>query len=222
MELTRRRVLGAAMSMVIGGIANACATSTPNEPGADPDRRVTSGTPGPIPKDLLVAFFSRPGENYHYGGRVHLDTGNTEVLATMITDRLGCDVYNIKAADPYPGDYDATVRRNVDEQNQDARPVIANPLASIEPYRTILVGSPIWNVRPPMIMRSFLESFDFTGKVIHPFTTHAMSGLGTAMEDYRRTCPTATIGEGLAVRGEEVTSARDTVHAWLQRINVIV
>ena len=34
----------------------------------------------------LLAFFSRAGENYHYGGRTHLEVGNTEVAAAMNAD----------------------------------------------------------------------------------------------------------------------------------------
>jgi hypothetical protein len=30
---------------------------------------------------ILLAYFSRPGENYYYGGRRNLEVGNTEVLA---------------------------------------------------------------------------------------------------------------------------------------------
>jgi hypothetical protein len=57
-----------------------------------------------------------------------------------------------RAADPYPDDYSATVERNVREQDANARPAVANPLTSIERYDTVLLGSPIWNVRAPMIM----------------------------------------------------------------------
>jgi hypothetical protein len=53
-----------------------------------------------------------------------------------------------------------------------------------------------------MIMRTFTESLDFTGKTVLPVTTYAMSGLGTAPEDYADACPGATVGDGLAVRGE--------------------
>src|SRR6266542_4000076 len=75
-------------------------------------------------------------------------------------------VHRIEAADPYPDDYDPTVERNVREQQADARPAIANPLTSIERYDTVLLGSPIWNVRAPMIMSTFTESLDFTGKTL--------------------------------------------------------
>jgi Flavodoxin len=54
-------------------------------------------------------------------------------------------------------------------QEADARPAIRNPLASIDQCDTVVLGSPIWNVRAPMVMTTFAEAFDFTGKV-HPFT----------------------------------------------------
>ena len=166
---------------------------------------------------ILLAYFSRPGENYWYGGRRNLEVGNTEVLARAIRARLGCDVHRIEAADPYPADYDETVQRNVREQDADARPAIADRLPSIDGYDTILLASPIWNLRAPMIMSTFTEAYDFAGKTVHPLTTHAMSGLGTTPEDYARSCRGARIGTGLAIRGEVVRSAGTTIDSWLRR-----
>jgi len=170
---------------------------------------------------VLLAYFSRAGENYFYGGRTNLTVGNTGVLAGMISQRIGCDVYRIEPVDPYPNNYDETVARNVREQDANARPAIANPLAAIDSYDMVLLGSPIWNVRAPMIMSTFVERFDFTGKTVFPFTTYAVSGLGTTVRDYAASCPGATIGEGLAVRGEEVRDAGAAVEAWLRRINLL-
>lgn len=48
-----------------------------------------------------------------------------------------------------------------------------------------------------------------------------MSGLGTAEREYAEWCSGATIGEGLAVRGEEVDEAGDAVESWLRRIGLI-
>ena len=169
----------------------------------------------PIRATMLLAYFSRPGENYYYGGRRDLDVGNTELLARIIEETIDCDVYRIEAADPYPEGYDATVARNVREQDADARPTIANALASIAQYDIVLLGSPIWNVRAPMIMTTFAESHDFTGKTVHPVVTYAVSGLGRTEQDYTTSCPGAQIGEGLAVRGEEVLSHRSDIEAWL-------
>jgi HAMP domain-containing protein len=89
----------------------------------------------------------------------------------------------------------------------------------------VLLGSPIWNVRAPMIMSTFVEQFDFAGKTVLPVVTYAVSGLGTVMRDYAASCPGATIGEGLAVQGEEVGDASATVgeavDSWLRRIGLL-
>ncbi|MEU6644060.1 flavodoxin [Saccharomonospora sp. NPDC046836] len=175
------------------------------------------------PVRTLLAYFSRAGENYHYGGRRYLRVGNTEVLAGMIADRIDCDVYRIEAAEPYSDDYDDTVERNVREQDADARPALdltANPLPAVDGYDVVLLASGIWNVRPPMIMRTFAEGVDFAGKTVLPVVTYAVSGLGGTPEQYEQACTGATIGEGLAVRGEEVRQAGDAVSSWLRRVDL--
>jgi len=138
------------------------------------------------------------------------------MAANLIRRHLDCDVYRIEAADPYSDDYDDTVARNVREQEFDARPAIANPLDSAASYQTVLLASPIWNLRAPMIMSTFAESLDLSGKTIHPLTTYAMSGLGTTERDYAELCPGATIGAGLAVQGETVADADGDVQRWLR------
>lgn len=72
-----------------------------------------------------------------------------------------------------------------------------------------------------MIMTTFVEGFNFKGKTVYPFVTYAVSGLGTTVRNYAASCPGATIGEGLAVRGEEVKAAGADVEAWLRRIKVL-
>jgi flavodoxin len=217
--LHRGSVLGAAAA---GGVLlNSCSpaqrgsTATP-DPSAKEDTTTSEN-----PARTLLAYFSRPGENYYYGGRRNLEVGNTAVLAQMIADLIDCDVYRMEAADPYSSDYDATVARNSQEQDDDARPVIANPLASIAQYDTVLIGSPIWAVRTPMVMTTFAESFDFTGKTVHPFVTYAVSGLGRAEQDYAAGCPGADLRPGLAIQGEEVADHRDHVEAWLREARLL-
>jgi flavodoxin len=170
---------------------------------------------------VLLAYFSRAGENYFYGGRRNLEVGNTEVLATMIADLIDCDTYRIEARDPYPDGYDATAQRNVAEQDADARPGIADRLGSIAGYLQVQLGSPIWNVRPPMIMSTFAESYDFTGITVHPFVTYAVSGLGSTARVYTQACAGADIGIGQAIRGEVAAQHRSDVEAWLQKAGLL-
>jgi flavodoxin len=195
--------------------------STSQSSGAAPEASERPAATPSSGKRVLLAYFSRPGENYFNGGRTNLKVGNTEVLARMISQHIECDVHRIEAADAYSDDYDATVARNVREQDADTRPAIANPLSSIDRYDVMLLGSPIWNVRAPMIMSTFAKSYDFRGRTVHPVTTYAMSGLGTTERDYAAVCSGATIGEGLAVRGEEVRKADVAVRSWLRRIGAL-
>jgi len=184
-----------------------------------------SAAPGAAGSTVLLVYFSRAGENYYYGDRIDLEVGNTKVVAGMIADLTGCDVYEIEAADPYSDDYDAIVARNVEEQNAGARPAIANPLSSIDAYAIIILGSPIWNVRPPMIMSTFAERFDFTGKTVFPLVSYAVSGMGDTEREYQEACRNATFGEGLAIQGEDVTDAPGDVAAavesWLRTIGLL-
>jgi flavodoxin len=214
-----RLALAGVAGAAVGVPLSACGEGSPSDarPGPDPSSRPAQAEDARI----LLAYFSRPGENYWNGGRRNLKVGNTEVLARMISARLDCDVHRIQAADAYPFDYEQTVERNVREQNADARPAIANALPSIGEYDTILLASPIWNVRAPMIMPTFAENYDFSRKTVHPVTTYAMSGLGTTPEDYARSCRGARIGTGLAVRGEEARTAHADVDSWLRRTGLL-
>jgi hypothetical protein len=54
----------------------------------------------------------------------------------------------------------------------------------------------------------------------HPGRTYALSGLGSTERDYAASAPGATIGEGLAVRGEEVQSAESQAEQWLRRLRL--
>ncbi|WP_299540697.1 flavodoxin [uncultured Streptomyces sp.] len=198
------------------GATAACSSTRPGDESTPQPSRQPAFT-SPSARRVLLAYFSRPGENYYYGERTNLKVGNTQVLAGMIRDRIDCDVHRIEAADPYPQDYEQTVARNSREQERDARPAIVRLPESLEPYGTVLLASPIWNVRAPMIMTTFTDTFDFRGKTVHPVTTYAMSGLGTTEDDYAAACPGATLAEGLAVRGEEVRKAGDDLDAWLRR-----
>jgi flavodoxin len=168
--LTRRSLVRATLAVSAGAVFGArtsgCGASRtqPVSPPTGRDTPTSDTTNRASDRRVLLAYYSRAWENYYYGGRRTLEVGNTEVLAGTIRQLIACDVYRIEAADAYPDDYDATVDRNVREQNDNARPVIANPLASISDYDAVLVGSPIWNNRAPMIMSTYLESFDLSGK----------------------------------------------------------
>jgi hypothetical protein len=99
----RRAFLRLGLGGAAAGVLTACGADTPRPARPDPTR-----TPQLARSDragrILLASFSRPGENYWNGGRRNLQVGNTEVLAREISARLDCDVHRIEAADPYARD----------------------------------------------------------------------------------------------------------------------
>jgi len=71
----------------------------------------------------------------------------------------------------------------------------------------------------PMIMYTFLESYDWMGKVIIPFDTHEGSGQAQTVSSIRKECSGASVINGFSVRGSVAQNngdtARETVKTWL-------
>ena len=79
----------------------------------------------------------------------------------------------------------------------------------------------VWNVRAPMIVCTFIEGVDLAGRTVHPFVTHAVSGMGRVRDGYARLLPDSTVSQGLAVQGEQAAQARGDVEAWLRRLGLL-
>lgn len=166
---------------------------------------------------ILIVYFSRAGENYAVG---QVEVGNTAVLAGYIKDYTGGDVFEIVPEVPYPTDYDEMRRVSQQETASNARPAIKNRLENLADYSIVFVGAPIWYGAPPMIMRTFYESYDLAGKTIVPFGTHEGSGVSSCTSLLKSYFPNATYLETFGMRGQEVRSGRQTVNAWLERLNL--
>ncbi|AKS33744.1 flavodoxin [Mycolicibacterium goodii] len=220
-RFSRRGLLQAA-ALGTAGIAAALSgcTRRPTMPVPTPATPVTTDTPF-ARRRVLVAYFSRAGENYHYGGRRNLTVGNTEVVAGMIRDRTAADLYKIEPVDRYPDAYDATVARNTAEQDANALPAIAAALPDIRPYDVVILGSPVWSNRAPRIMSTFIDAVDLGGKTVLPLVTYAVSGMSGIDDFYRRALSTSTVERGLAVQGEEVADSGDAIDTWLRSHTLI-
>ncbi len=53
----------------------------------------------------------------------------------------------------------------------------------------------------PAIIKTFLEAYDFSGKVIVPFATSGSSGLGKTAETLQELVPLAKVKEGKLLNG---------------------
>lgn len=139
----------------------------------------------------LVAFFSA--------------SGTTKRVAEKLAAAIGSDLYEIKPAVPYTRAdlnwQDKHSRSSVEMNDPSSRPELADYNANPANYDLIFLGFPIWWYTAPRIIRSFLESYDFTGKTITLFATSGGSGLGKTANELASCCPGAKIVEGKMLNG---------------------
>ncbi len=102
-----------------------------------------------------------------------------------------------------------------------ARPKLGKMPESIACYDTIILGYPNWCGTMPMPVWTFLEQYDFTGKTILPFCTHEGSGIEKSIRDLQQLCPGAKIKKGLAIKGQNVQSAGESIAQWLAELHLI-
>ena len=164
----------------------------------------------------LVAFYSRADENYFGGAMKFIKEGNTEKVAKMIGELTGADLFKIEQKVPYSADYKECVAQAREDLKNNARPELTNMPDSIDKYEEIYLGYPNYCGTMPMAVYTFLESYDFTGKTIHPFCTHEGSGLGGTESDIRKTAKGATVATGLAILGSNVDEAKSAIENWIK------
>ena len=164
---------------------------------------------------VLIAYFSRAGENYNVG---YLKAGNTAVMAGYIYERLsGSDILKIEPVVPYPDKYDECTEVAKKEQRENARPAVKTHIADINKYDVVYIGYPIWWGAMPQIMFAFLEEYNLSGKTIIPFCTHEGSSFGSSVNDLKKKCSESKFLDGLAVRGSDVKKAQKEVNAWIDK-----
>lgn len=168
-------------------------------------------------KTILIAYFSRAGNNYVGGSIINLPVGNTETAAKMIKELTGGSLFKINPVKDYSEDYNTCTDEAKKELRADARPELASYPESISGYDTIILGYPNWWGTMPMPVWTFLERFDFSGKTILPVCTHEGSGMGHSEADIKKLCPSATLKKGLTIRGRYVKSAGKDIEAWLKK-----
>lgn len=175
-------------------------------------------------KDLVVYFSAQ---------------GHTQAVAEEIARITGADILRIEAAEPYEANpYDDSDRIQNEAYN-DRRPGVANlpDAATIAQYDRLFVGSPIWWHQPAMVVCTFLEAYDLSGKVIVPFFTYgATTYLNESMQKIYKVTPNSqhmpeTLPEDL--NPDDITTpgpADDAgidmpgnargVESWLQRLGL--
>ena len=197
---------------------NGEAQSAPAET-ANPEPAQTP-TPEASPADESAA----PADSESDGGKILVAyfswSGNTETLAGMIQESTGGDLFAIAPETPYTDDYNELLDVAQSEQRDNARPALAAQVENWDEYDTIFVGYPNWWGDTPMLILSFLESYDCTGKTIVPFATSGGGGFGRGLDSIAVSAPGAEILEGFHVSGSSVDNAAGDVTAWIDGLGL--
>ena len=171
-------------------------------------------------KKILVAYFSRTGEEYNVGV---ITKGNTAVVADAIAEITGADKFEIKTVKPYPHAYRETTDIAKKELQDNVRPEIVGKPENLKDYDTVFLGYPIWWSDLPMAVYTFLENNDFNGKTIIPFCTSAgsyMTGKESRIADHAKGATVLNKGLGLPGRmsQDDPKAVKSEVEKWLKEI----
>lgn len=197
------------MTFSLTACGNSVSGNTIRQEEADTDS--DSNTEG---NSILVAYFSLAGEQYKVGV---IEEGNTAIIAKMIAEQTGADIFSIESTSDYPDTYDGLLEVSHEEESNP--PQIAGTVENMDDYDVVFVGFPIWWGNLPPIIEVFLDSYDFSGKTVIPFCTHAGSGL-SGTESTIADITGAEMMDGLAISGETAQNQRDkageAVTEWLR------
>jgi len=199
-----KTLLSAALSLSLAFTLTACSqngdkkgnssTVTPNEPLKGESR-------------ILVTYFSWSSSH------------NTQTMAEYVANATGGELFRIIPKTPYSTVYNEVTAQAQKEKSENARPELLEDLTAEQfaAYDVIFVGYPIWWYDAPMIIYTFLESHDFTGKTIIPFATSGGSGINE--EAKFRSTTGAEVKNGLCISGFSAGSNTETrVQNWIKEL----
>lgn len=113
-------------------------------------------------KSILTTYFSY--------------SGHTAQAAKYIHEMTGGEIYRLETVDPYPKDYNECAYGIAKIQcEQEVWPILKG---SVDPeeFELIFLGTPAWWYSMAPAIKTYLTSYDFTGKIIVPFITHGGGG----------------------------------------------
>lgn len=147
-------------------------------------------------------------------------TGNTQFIAETLRDSIEADVLELKPIKELKADsgtrfmwggYQSTMKKKPKLMDFDI-----NPLE----YDLIILGTPVWawTFSPPM--RSFLSKFDFTGKRVALWMSHAGDGI-KAMIRFKEALKSANIVESISFQDplkKDPDENKEKAIAWIKGV----
>lgn len=148
-------------------------------------------------------------------------TGNTEKIATLIAEKLNCDILKLEPNIPYSSDYQTVVDGEKDNDKQVRTIEIKEINKNINDYDEIIIGSPVWWYTITPVIRTFLKENDLSGKTIIPFATNA-GWLGDTFKEIKKICKNSYVKNEMNIIFKSYTdiliTSMDEINEWVDKI----
>lgn len=189
--------------------------------------KIAHGEKVSFPGQVITVYFSRVGNTDFppdvdavSGASVMKDwetlIGNAEMIAYMVHDAVGGDIFAIHTKDKYPIDYGETTKVGKYELETKESPALTEPLPDLSGYDVIFVVYPLWWNTLPMAMEGFLGYYDLTGKIIVPIVTHGGGGIGDSIARIREVTNAHIPEEIIGIYSSDIPAARREIAAYLK------
>lgn len=152
-------------------------------------------------KKILIAYFSY--------------SGNTEITAKEIQNQVGGDLFEINRKEEYSSSNLTDEAKDEIENNK--RPELAEQVTNMDEYDVVFVGYPVWWHSTPVVINSFLESYNLSEKTVIPFATSGGSDIEETLESFKSSCNSNNILEGITISGSSGNSdsGKEKIRNWI-------
>lgn len=194
--------LGIFASLLLVACSRGNSSSSTNSSNSTNSSKVSKATNNRNSK-VLIVYFSL--------------TGTTKDAAEYIQKQTGADMIRLKPAKAY-GDYDSAAKRGDRERRNNIHPALATKLPNLSKYNTILIGYPTWWQRPPMLIHTLFDNYNFKNKTIIPFTTSMSTPIGPSEKVIRQL---ATQDGAKFKNGIRYDNNKSEVNVWLNKLGLL-
>ena len=168
--------------------------------------------PAPSSGKTLVAYFAY-SENMGDTSDMEVDAiasaslnrrtnnteGNLQVMAQIIEEETGADVFHILMEQPYDPDYSTMLPTAIEQMESQDWLSLQESIENLADYDVIYLGTPVWNNVLPPAMQTFFAENDLSGKTIIPFGIHLGSGFGRMISEMKDLAPESTVLDGFTI-----------------------
>ena len=141
-------------------------------------------------------------------------TGNTRTAAEHIQAVVGGELFTIQTALEYSEDFQEILERARYELANDVRPELAYNLNNFDAFDVIFLGYPIWANTVPMAIRTFIETYDLSGKTVVLFSTSGRGDNVQSVADLREWLPDVNIIDAFNVNRENIGNSQVLFTEW--------